>query len=110
MADTAKAEQRRHPRLPLYATVELRAAGEVLVLAVRNISLGGAFLSSDAEALVSVRVGSEEDVLVFDGSDEELQIVVRARIVRKQNDGIALAWVGEDAVFKVARLLEVSES
>jgi PilZ domain-containing protein len=99
-------EQRRHPRIELYATVELRSLGETLILSIRNISLGGVFLTADGQDLSSIVIGSEEELVVFDGSDDDKRVVVNGRVVRRDADGIALTWVGEDSIFKIATLVD----
>jgi len=48
---------RRHPRFDMFASVELHAAEETLVLPARNISLGGVYLSSDGHDLAILELG-----------------------------------------------------
>lgn len=100
-----KRDQRLHPRIELFATVELRGLDEVLILSLRNVSLGGAFLSADGNDLSGIRVGSEHELAVFEGEDTKGEIVVRARVVRKESNGLALSWIGEDTVFAIAGLI-----
>jgi len=88
---------RRHPRLELYASVELHAAEQPLVLPARNISLGGVFLSADGHDLSMVEVGTTLEVMVFDALDEKRSALrIAAEVVRRDDDGVALMWAESD--------------
>ena len=102
--------KRRHTRVELYATVALMVPDETLILTVRNISLGGAFLLSDGHDLSALALGSEQEVVLVDGQDPETEVVVKAVLVRKATDGVALKWDGEEAIFKVAAVLDGATS
>lgn len=99
-------DKRRHPRVELFATVEMRASEEMLILSVVNISLGGVFLTADGEDLAPIKIGSQCDLVVFDGNDDDRRVTVAARVVRKDANGIGLTWIGEDALFEIAELME----
>lgn len=90
----AKKDTRAHPRYELLATVELRDVDETVVLPARNLSRGGIFLGSDGNDLRRFTVGSQLEILVFDGSNEERPVVRgRAAIVRHDGAGMGLRWI-----------------
>jgi hypothetical protein len=100
---------RRHPRFEMYASVELHAANETIVLPARNISLGGVYLSSDGHDLAEFEIGMELEVLVFDALDEKRKPVrVVGEIVRHDGEGLALMWADSDPdiAIRVAKLLD----
>lgn len=99
-------EKRRHSRIELFATVELRGSDVILILSIKNISLGGAFLVADGADLGPFKIGSQQELVLFDGNDDDRRVTVTARIVRKDQGGMAVIWVGEAAVFQIAELLE----
>lgn len=104
----SRADTRRHPRLELYASVELHAERETLILPARDISLGGVYLEADGHDLNSFRDGSPLYVQVFDALDEKSQPVrLRATVVRHDDKGMALSWSTIDprATTTLARLL-----
>jgi len=107
MADPLAANRRQHERVELYATVTLNAADDTFILSVGNLSLGGVFLLSDGHDLSKVTVGSEHEVTLTDGENPQKEVVVRARVLRKEAAGLALKWVGEDDMFKVAELVDL---
>ena len=93
----------------MYASVELHAANETIVLPARNISLGGVYLSADGHDLEHFEVGMELEVLVFDALDEQrkpAQLV--GEIVRHDGDGLALMWADSDpdVAIRVVQLLD----
>ena len=93
----------------MYASVELQADGETIVLPARNISLGGVFLSADGHELGSLALGSILEVMVFDALDESHRPVrLRAEVLRLEDDGVALMWTSDEsnAALELARLLE----
>lgn len=92
----------------MFASVELHAAEETLVLPARNISLGGLYLSADGHDLGALELGMEIEVLIFDALDERrrpMQLV--GEVVRVDEHGVALMWADSDpeVARKVARLL-----
>jgi PilZ domain len=99
-------EKRQHPRVELFATVELRDGDDVLVLSVGNLSLGGAWLAGDGLDLSRVAVGAEKELTIFDECDPGIGVTVRGRVLRRSAAGIALAWIGADDMFKVAGLID----
>jgi hypothetical protein len=93
----------------MYASVELHAADEAIVLPARNISLGGVYLSADGHDLAAFEVGLELEVLVFDALNEKRKPVrLVGEIVRHDGDGIALMWADSDpdVAIKLAKLLD----
>jgi hypothetical protein len=83
----------------MYASVELKAASETMILPARNISLGGVYLAADGHDLSGIAVGSRIDVQVFDALDEGKQPVrLDARVVRCDERGMALQWLSVDAL------------
>lgn len=104
-----KKEKRRHPRFELYASVELRGAGETLILPARNLSLGGVSLAADGHDLSSFADGRSFEVMIFDAVDEANPPVrAPAKVIRHDADGMALMWTISDPEMseKLARLLE----
>jgi len=92
----------------MYATVELHAGAETLVLPARNISLGGVYLSADGHDLGLLEIGMELEVVVFDALDEKRRPVqLVGEVVRLEEQGVALMWADSDAEVarNVARLL-----
>jgi hypothetical protein len=92
----------------MFATVELHAAEETLVLPARNISLGGVYLTADGHDLAMLELGMELEVLVFDALDESRRPVkLTGEVVRVEADGVALMWADSDpdVARNVARLL-----
>lgn len=93
----------------MYASVELQAGGETIVLPARNISLGGVFLAADGHDLGNLAPATVLDVLVFDALDESNRPVrLHAEVVRRERDGVALMWTSDDpnAAIELARLLD----
>jgi PilZ domain-containing protein len=99
---------RRHPRFEMYASVELHAEDETLLLPARNISLGGAYLAADGHDLGMFDVGMELEVQVFDALNESRKPVrLTGEIVRHDGDGLALMWADSDpdVALSLAKLL-----
>jgi hypothetical protein len=100
----------------MYASVELHAAKETMLLPARNISLGGAYLTSDGHDLSMFDVGMELEVVVFDALDEKRKPVrLVGEIVRHDGDGLALMWADSDpdvalALAKLLNRLQPKES
>jgi len=93
----------------MFASVELHAASETLVLPARNISLGGIYLAADGHDLGLLTVGLALEVLVFDALDETRRPVrLVGEVVRLDGDGVALMWSGSDpdAALDLSRLLD----
>jgi hypothetical protein len=104
-------DARKHERLELYASVELHAERETLILPARNISIGGVYLPADGHDLTSFADGSALEVQVFDALDERSRPVrLQATVVRHDGAGMALMWSTSDgeaeAAAALARLLD----
>jgi hypothetical protein len=92
----------------MYATVELHAGAETLILPARNISLGGLYLAHDGHDLSVLDIGMELEVLVFDALDEKRKPVrLAGEVVRIDDHGVALMFTDADpeVARNVARLL-----
>jgi hypothetical protein len=103
-----KPNTRRYPRFEMYASVELHAAEETMLLPARNISLGGVYLRSDGHDLGMFDIGMEVEVVVFDALDEKRKPVrLVGEIVRVDDDGLALMWADSDPeiALSLAKLL-----
>ena len=93
----------------MYASVELHAEAETVLLPARNISLGGVYLESDGHDLGAFAVGMEVEVLVLDALDDASDPVrLVGEIVRHDGDGLALMWAESDpdAAMALANLLD----
>jgi hypothetical protein len=102
-------EKRRHRRHEIFATVKMERDDEVHILSVRDISVGGVFLSRETVDLSHLAVGQTIELALFNtGADEELRIGARVR--RHDARGMALTWVHDEPVHRhVARLIERAE-
>jgi hypothetical protein len=98
VSSSASKNKRKHPRLDLFATVELSAREETVVLRVRNLSLGGVSLGAGGKNLGRFADGMVVDVLIFDAEDASLPPVRSpARVLRHDPDGsVALTWNATD--------------
>lgn len=93
----------------MYASVELQAESETLLLPARNISLGGVYLDADGHDLAAFEIGAEVEVLVLDALDDSREPVrLVAEIVRHDGGGLALMWAESEAgaVRALAALLD----
>ena len=93
----------------MFASVELHAGGDTLVLPARNISLGGIYLAADGHDLEHLAVGAKLEVLVFDALDETRRPVrLEGEVVRLDGEGVALMWSDSDAdaALELSRLLD----
>ncbi|MCA9668117.1 MAG: PilZ domain-containing protein [Myxococcales bacterium] len=89
-------ERRRHPRLTLFAQVQLTREDEVHVMSARNVSLGGLFVDAEPEEAPELIVGRTVEVVLFAPEDAEAaeaaeatseqpeDVVGSARIVRAE--------------------------
>jgi hypothetical protein len=90
-------QKRKHERYDLMASVEVVSGSETLVLAARNVSLGGIFLASDGNDLTGLGIGNEVELLVFNASDGESPAVrASALVVRRDQGGVGLRWKDDD--------------
>ena len=88
-------EQRQHPRFEVFASVELKRGDDTLVLAVKDISLGGIYVSADSHDVGALKIGSIHELHVFDALDASGPAVFRrAVVVRHTSEGVGLSWTG----------------
>jgi hypothetical protein len=99
---------RKHRRYAMFASVELHADSETMILPARNISLGGVYLTADGHDLSGFAIGVELSVLVFDGLESERSLRISARVVRHDSAGMALMWSADHpaVALELAKLLE----
>jgi hypothetical protein len=62
--------RRRHERYNVYAQVELAHDGELVLLPVRNLSIGGAFVEAPIGDYPKIKVGSRFELSLSIGDDE----------------------------------------
>jgi hypothetical protein len=86
-------DQREHPRMEMCFSVEVRYEGHApQVLCTRDLSHGGAFILKGTDplppvgAMVTVKAQKPEG----DGADPP---VIKARVVRKDDDGIGVQFI-----------------
>jgi hypothetical protein len=101
---------RQHPRHELMASVEVHHGSDTLVLAARNLSLGGIFLAADDNDLTQLALGTNVELLVFNAADEESPAVrALAQVVRHDEGGVGLKWKSDPETSKqVTALLRAS--
>lgn len=91
------AERRRHRRIDILAEVHLTRDADVSVFRTANASLGGLFLLGTAQASIEMRPGTDVDVILFAGEGNDLEeVAARARVVRAEPHGYALAFTSLD--------------
>ncbi|MDB4965363.1 MAG: hypothetical protein JWN44_1052 [Myxococcales bacterium] len=93
----------------MYASVELHAESETVILPAGNISLGGCYLAADGHDLGMFEVGSHVEVAVFDALNEKKKpVTLDAEVMRVDEDGMALMWsaTDSDAAIRLAKLLD----
>lgn len=97
------ANRRKYPRYELLAQVELDRAGEVALLEVGNVSMGGLFVLADSDLILAA--GDRVDVFI-DLDDVELRAA--AEVIRVTEAGVALSWQSSDSgtTAKLSRLLD----
>ncbi len=88
------AERRRHDRIDVLAQVELEFGDAVVVAAVDNISLGGAFLAHPDE---EVALGEIVRVHLTAGAVDTVQEAKVVRVSRGAHAGFAVSWIGPTA-------------
>ena len=90
------AERRRTHRVELLAQVQLRRGdGEVFLLPVSNISVGGAFLRLEAGVgISSLVVGDQVDIFLDLGSSHMLDLAAQVLRIDVQGDGGRVAGIG----------------
>jgi hypothetical protein len=100
---------RKYPRYEMYASVELHAEAETVILPAGNISLGGCYLAADGHDLSMFEAGTHIEVAVFDALNEKKKpVTLEAEIMRVDEEGVALMWsaTDSDAAIRLAKLLE----
>jgi hypothetical protein len=85
-------DRRRHKRFRASASVQINGAEEIPLLTVLDLSLTGAFLISGGTDLTIFADHSRHSVVVFEMSDPDLRIAVTARVVRHDDQGMAIDW------------------
>jgi Tfp pilus assembly protein PilZ len=100
-------ERRRTHRVELLAQVQLRRGdGEVFLLPVANISVGGAFLRLEpGVGISSLVVGDQVDIFLDLGANVTVELPAQVlRIDLKGGDGrvagIGLRWTATDAALQ----------
>ena len=97
--------RRKHARYELLAQVEVDSHdGDVTLLEVGNLSLGGLFALG--EEGFTLEPGERVDVFV--DLDDEIELRAPAEVVRVTEAGIAMMWVSSDpeVAKKLAQMLE----
>jgi hypothetical protein len=84
------AERRVHERKDVFAQVELEFGDAVVVAAVDNVSLGGAFLAHPDE---DVAIGEIVRVHLAAGAVETVQEAKVVRVSRGAHAGFAVSWI-----------------
>jgi hypothetical protein len=84
-------DKRREPRLNIRLEVELHAEGDTASLHTRDLSNKGAFLEASERALPAV--GTIVFIKLKQGFQDGDAPLVKAQIVRSDNDGIALKFL-----------------
>jgi hypothetical protein len=65
------ADKRRHERYSVYAQVELARDGEMAILSVRNLSVGGVFVEAPIGEYPKIKVGSRFELTISLGGEDE---------------------------------------
>ena len=103
---TAPQERRRHPRVGLFASVEVRTTQEVLVLDVRNLSLVGVLVAIDDHRRIHFPLGSRHELVIFTPGDDEKELVVHGQVARYEPGAVAFKWREDDtSTFRLAALV-----
>lgn len=81
------ANNRKSPRIEMFAQAEVRGGGDVNIMAVRNVSAGGIYLEGTPQDYPEIAPGVEIDLVIFgseegQGDDPDFNIRARARIIR----------------------------
>jgi hypothetical protein len=87
-------ENRTHPRVDLFAQVQVTRDSEVHVMSARNISRGGIFIQGEPAEIPDLRPGVEVEIVIFVGDDLGLadglaDVRLGARVVRVEERGRA---------------------
>ena len=81
-------EKRRSTRIPLQAKVRMQIDGRTIEGELVNISLHGAFVTSDAV----IGINSALTVTIFDASTPRIISGVNAKVVRVLGNGVGLQF------------------
>ena len=100
-------EQRVHPRFELFAHVRINTGNSSLTLPVTNISLGGILVDTSVNESCAFGIGESYKLVIFDPIDGQNQLEVEAKLVRRQQNGIAFMWSDNETIAEVAALLAV---
>ena len=97
---TSGAERRVHERYEVIAQVEVNASDDVLLLALKNISLGGALLQVPDAAQFSTGDELSAFVDLSDDAGDNLAVNLEAEVIRSIHEpgseaAIAVRWIGE---------------
>ena len=87
-------DKRKDSRLGIKLEVELHSEEQDLSLETRDLSQSGVFLSAQESALPAE--GSIVELRIKQALGEEEPPLVRARVVRVDNDGIALTFITDE--------------
>lgn len=87
-------DNRKETRLGIKLEVELRTEEQELSLETRDLSNSGVFLTADEPQLPTE--GSIVELKIKQAMGESDPPVVKARVVRIDNDGIALAFITDE--------------
>ena len=79
---TLPGNQRRHPRVDLFAQVQVSKDSEVYIMSTANISRGGVFIQGDPADYPDLSQGTTVDLCIFAGEDVGVpEARIRARVV-----------------------------
>lgn len=88
------ADKRKETRLGIKLEVELRSEEQELSLETRDLSNSGVFLTATNSALPAE--GTIVELKIKQPLADSEPPVVKARVVRLDNDGIALAFITDE--------------
>ncbi len=79
--------ERRNPRIEVYAQAEIRGGSDVQIMAVRNVSAGGVYLEGTPDEYPDIKPGVEFDLVIFGaedgmGEEEDFNILCKAKVIR----------------------------
>ncbi len=79
--------ERKAPRIEVYAQAEIRGASDVKIMAVRNMSAGGVYLEGTPAEYPDLKPGVDIDLMIFgaedgSGEEEDFNISCKARVIR----------------------------
>ena len=113
--------RRRHERFDVYAQVELARDGEMAVLSVRNLSMGGVFVEAPLGEYPNIKVGSKFELTISlanlgpDATEEPPDVSARCvgRVVRRDRSnppGFAMVFeqVGAEQVESLKTLIDTA--